>query len=120
MDSGDVMELSKSRSFKIPSNSFQDKRTSERERPKLESVPIKFGPNEITAGSLDPLASNMQLSDPRHRFQRLPPWKLQGLQRRRVYWGRPMQESGTDQHPGTRGQESDGAFLAVSSRRPAY
>ena len=37
---------------------------------------IELGPNEITAGSLHPLASNMQLSDPRHRFQRLPPRKL--------------------------------------------
>ena len=115
MDSGDVMELSKSRSFKIPPHSLQDKRTSERELPKLESVPIEFDPNEITAGSLYPLASNMQLSDPRHRLQRLPPWKFQGLQRRRLYWGRPMQESGIHQHPGIRGQESDGAFLAVSS-----
>ena len=115
MDSGDVMELSKSRSFKIPQHSLQDKRTSERDRPKLESVPTEFGPNEITAGSLHPLASNMQLSDPRHRFQRLPAWKFQGLQRRRLYWGRPVQESGIHRHPGILGQEFDGAFLAVPS-----
>jgi len=115
MDSGDVMELSKSRSFKIPQHSLQDKRSSERERPKLESAPIEFGANEISAGSLHSLASNMLLSDPRHRFQRLPPWKFQGLQRRRLYWGRPMQESGIHQHPGTRRKESDSPFLAVSS-----
>ena len=99
----------------MPQHSLQDKRASERERPKLESVPIEFGPNEITTGKLHPLASNMQLSDSRHRFHRLPPRKLQGLQHHGLYWGRPVQESGIHQHPGARGQESDGTFLSVSS-----
>ena len=75
---------------------------------------VKFGPNEITAGSIHPLASNMQLSDPRHWFQRLPPWKLQGLQHLWFCWWRHVQESGFHQHPGTHRDAFDGAFLADS------
>ena len=73
--------------------SFQVKFPSERKRAKLKSLPHKSGANEITAGSLHPLASNMQLRDSRHRFQRLPQQKLQGFQYR----------CGIHQHPGTRG-----------------
>ena len=49
---------------------FKYKFLSERKRPKLESRP-----NEITAGSLHPLASNLQLPDLRHGFHGLPPYK---------------------------------------------
>ena len=72
--------------------SFQVKFPSERKRAKLKSLPHKSGANEITAGSLHPLASNMQLRDSRHRFQRLPQQKLQGLQHHGLYWGRPRKD----------------------------
>ena len=73
--------------------SIEVKFPSERKRAKLKSLPHKSGANEITTGSLHPLASNMQLRDSRHRFERLPQQKLQGFQHR----------CGIHQHPGTRG-----------------
>ena len=42
-----------------------------RELSELRSLPVKSGANEIFAGPLHPLASNMQLPDLWHRFYRL-------------------------------------------------
>ena len=83
-----VMSWSKKKSFYFCFSQYpiSVQCPGKRELPQLGSLPLKSGANEITAGSLHPLASNMQLSDSWHRFHRLPPRQLQRLQHCRFPW----------------------------------
>ena len=88
-----------SQASRVYEDSLQVQRSSERKCPELEPVPPEPGTNEVSTGSLQPLASYMQLPDSWSRFHRLRPWHLQGFQHRGLSWERKMQESRIHQHP---------------------
>ena len=68
MDYGDVMGPRKSTALSISENPVQVQLPTKRGRPKLGSLPLKSGANEVLAGPVHPLASYMQLPDQWHRF----------------------------------------------------
>ena len=68
MDYGDVMDPRKSKALSISENPVQVQLPTKRRQPKLGSLPLKSGANEILAGPVHPLASYMQLPDQWHRF----------------------------------------------------
>ena len=84
MDPRYVLESQKSKAYGFLGQTHHLQLATQRERSELEPVPTEPESNEISAGSFNPLASNMLLSDSRRRFHRLRPWKLQGLQHHRL------------------------------------